>query len=65
MKNNAKRNVFQYISIFMFFALIFVLFNVFSAKEHKFTYDEFIKGGKFGCGECLDCNCFVCLIGNE
>ena len=42
MKNNTKRNVFQYISIFMFFALIFVLFNVFSAKEHKFTYDEFI-----------------------
>ena len=20
---------------------------------------------EFGCGECLDCNCFVCLIGNE
>ena len=42
MKNNAKKNVLQYISIFMFFALIFVLFNVFSAKEHEFTYDEFI-----------------------
>ena len=20
---------------------------------------------EFGCGECLDCNCFVCLLGNE
>ena len=43
MKNDVKKNVLQYVSIFVFFAAIFLMFNLFSAKEHKFTYDEFVN----------------------
>ena len=43
MNNIIKKNVLQYVFLFMFFGLILVLFNVFSAEEHKLTYDEFIS----------------------
>lgn len=43
MKNNVRKNAFQYISILVFFVLIIILVNTFSSKEHEFTYDEFIS----------------------
>ena len=37
----------------------------FVIKKPKKICETAERCNEFGCGECLDCNCFVCLLGNE
>ena len=42
-KENIKKNVVPYAGIFIFFVIVFVLFNSFNQKVNTLTYDQFVK----------------------
>ena len=43
MKKETRRNIFSYVAIFAFFALVFFLYRTLTTTVNTFTYDEFIE----------------------